>query len=125
MRFVNLQQLLDLLVAQLDNREISFYALLLDALREHSRVRSVSLQRDEDVRWMDAVLIRDLLDYLVLQQRRVIGSERGIRGEDDALLRAELDDVVLRARGVQFYLVDGGNNLAVGEEPLEELDGKV
>ena len=71
------------------------------------------------------MLLRYVLHCLVLQERDVLRAERRIRGDDDASLVAEVDDVLLRARRVHLDLIYGRDDLAIIKEPLEELHGEI
>lgn len=58
----------------------------------------VRLQRDEDVRGLDLVFLRELGHDGVSQQGRVVRSQGRVCGYNDALRPAEFDNVFLRAR---------------------------
>ena len=58
----------------------------------------VCLQGDENIGGANTVLSSNLLDDFVLVQWRVLGAQRGVRGQSNALGLAELDDVGLVAR---------------------------
>lgn len=67
----------------------------------------------------DALALSDLLDALVLEERAA-GAAKGAVGHDvDALVLAELDDIVLGQGWVVLDLVDSGHDLGLGEELLE------
>lgn len=68
---------------------------------------------------MHAILLSYTVHNLVLEQGRVVRAERRVRGDHDAFLGAEVDDLGLRAGGVQLDLVDGRDNLGGGQETLE------
>lgn len=73
----------------------------------------------------NAVLFRDLVDNLVLEQRRASAAERAVRGDVDALFFAEVVDLLLWAQWVVLDLVDGWDNGGFGEELLQIPDGVV
>jgi len=54
------------------------------------------------------MLVRYLLDDLVGQQRGVVRSKRGVRGECDALLIAEVDNFLLGTRARRVKVSRGG-----------------
>jgi hypothetical protein len=91
-----------------------------------------------------ALVVRELLQLLVLVQRRVGGAEAGVGSRVDALLLAVVEELGTAKckpleldprRGldlrwvvwVQFNLIDGWGDLGarIGEELLEVLDGEV
>ena len=57
----------------------------------------VGLERDEDVRRCDAVLLCELLHYRILDEWCAVGSERRVRGDDHPVLPAFLHNVLLHA----------------------------
>ena len=59
------------------------------------------MERDEDGGRVDTMLVRNLLDNLVRQQWRVVRSERRVRRHNNALLPAELNDVLLVASTIE------------------------
>lgn len=67
----------------------------------------------------DALLLSNLLDALVLEQRAAGAAERAVRHDLDALALAEVDKVVLGQGRVILDLVRGGHDLGLGEELLE------
>ena len=68
MCLVYLLQLLYFLLSQVYDGEILFYTMLRDTLRQDSDIWAVCLQRHEDVRGRDTVLLCNLLDDRVLEQ---------------------------------------------------------
>lgn len=56
----------------------------------------VRLEGDEDIGGRDTVLVRELFDDRVLVQWRVVGAERGVCGDDNAILRASLENIGLQ-----------------------------
>ena len=113
MCLVYLLQLLYFFLSQVYDGEILLYTMLRDTLRQDSDIWAVCLQRHEDVRGRDVVLLCELRHRRVRQQRRVVGAERGVGGDDDALRAAELDDVGLGARAV-WRGMSGGASLNLG-----------
>lgn len=73
----------------------------------------------QDSRRLDAVLLRDLDHGLGREQRAARAPQRAVRHDVDALLLAEVDDLLLGERRVVLDLVDGGDHGGVGEELLE------
>lgn len=71
------------------------------------------------------MLLCDLLESLILGERRVGGSEAGVSGDVNALGLAELDQLGGGAVRVQLDLVDGGGDLGGLEKSLEVLDTEV
>jgi hypothetical protein len=65
------------------------------------------------------VLLGDLDDGLGSEERAARAAERAVPHDVDALLLAEVDDLLLREGGVVLDLVDGGDDGGVGEELLE------
>lgn len=61
-------------------------------------VGPVCLQGNEHVGGSDVVLCSDFKDCLVLEERRSIRSQWRVSSENDPLLRAEVDELLLRAR---------------------------
>lgn len=55
----------------------------------------------------------------------VLGAQGRVRLGQDAVLQAELDEVVVGEEGVDLDLVDGGLDLGEGEELLQAFDGPV
>jgi len=74
-----------------------------------------------------ALALSNLLQDLVVSERRVGGAEAGVGSAVDTLLLTVLDELGGGVVGVEFDLVDGGNGLAgvVLEKDLEVLDGEV
>ena len=125
MGLVDIQKLFYFAVVQIYHLRVFLNTLLFNALSEHRRVRSVGLKRHENSPFVHAMRLRYVLHCLVLQERDVLRAERRIRGDDDASLVAEVDDVLLRARRVHLDLIYGRDDLAIIKEPLEELHGEV
>lgn len=73
----------------------------------------------------DAVLLCDLVDDFVLEQRRASATEWAVGGDVDALLLAKVDNLLLWAQWVVLDLVDGGDNGGFGKQLLQVLDGVV
>jgi hypothetical protein len=73
----------------------------------------------------DPVLLRNLLDPLVLEQRRPGRSERTISFQKDPLLIAKRFQVVLRVVRVELDLVDRGDDFPSFTEMFEVGDGPV
>lgn len=67
-----------------------------------------------------AISPRDLADLLVPQQRTPRTAQRTVRRDMDALLPAEIHNVLLRQVRVIFDLVDGRHDGDVREEVLQE-----
>jgi hypothetical protein len=65
------------------------------------------------------VLLGDLDDGLGREERAARAAERAVPHDVDALLLAEVDDLLLGKGGVVLDLVDGGDDGGVGEELLE------
>ena len=61
------------------------------------------------------MLLCDLIDTLVLEQRRASAAERAVRCDVNTLLLAKVDDFLLRAQRVVLDLVDGGDNGGFGK----------
>ena len=74
-----------------------------------------------------ALALCNLLQDLVVGERRVGGTKAGVGSAVDALLLAVVDELGGGVVGVELDLVDGGNGLAglILEENLEILDGEV
>ena len=70
----------------------------------------------------DAVLLGDLVDTLVLEQRRASAAQGAICGNVDALFLAKVNDFLLWAQRVVLDLVDGGDNGSLGEQLLQVLN---
>lgn len=70
----------------------------------------------------DAVLLRDLVNNLILEQRRTRAAERAVRCDMDTFLLAEVDDFLLWAQWVVLNLVDCGDNGGFGKQLLQVLD---
>ena len=58
----------------------------------------------------DAVLLRNLIHFLVFEQRRSSATQRAVCGDVNALVLAEVDDLLLWQQRVVFDLVDGGGD---------------
>jgi len=69
--------------------------------------------------------IGDLVESGVGEERRVGGSERAVRLEQDALVLAVLLELVLRVERVELNLVDGRNDGPSFGELLDVGYGKV
>lgn len=69
--------------------------------------RGRTLVADEDSADRDAMLVGDLLDLLVLEQRRVGRAERRVGLRDDGLRLEVGDEVVLREVRVELDLQGG------------------
>ena len=68
-----------------------------DTLGKHSDAWLVGLEGDKDVGGADIVRLGEASDHLVGEERRVVRSEGGVGGDDDALLATELEHVLLSA----------------------------
>ena len=68
---------------------------------------------------LDAVLLGDGDDGLGREQRAARAAERAVRHDMDALLVAEVDNLLLRQRRVVLNLVHGGDDGGVREELFE------
>jgi hypothetical protein len=90
-------ELSHLLLGELDDREVVRDAGGGDRLGDDVHTRAVGLERDKDVRRLDVVLLSELENDRVLAERRVVRAEGRVRGDDDALAAAELNDLLLRA----------------------------
>lgn len=77
---------------------------------------------EEDSRRADAVLLGDLVDVLVFEERRACAAERAVRGDVDALLLAVIYDFLLGKKRVVLNLVGGGDNGGLRKKLLEVLD---
>lgn len=62
------------------------------------------MERDEDVGRLDVVLGSDLLDNFVVEEGRVVRSERRVCGYCDPLRNREIDDILLGARAMWISL---------------------
>jgi hypothetical protein len=69
----------------------------------------------------DIMLLCNLVDCLIFEQRRSCTTKRAVRGDMDAFLFTEVDDFLLREERVVFDLVGGGDNGSLSEELLEVL----
>lgn len=67
------------------------------------------------------MLLGNLDDWLGSEQRTARAAKRAVGHDVDALLLAELDDLVLRQAGVVLNLIDGGDDLGIGGEELLEV----
>lgn len=64
-------------------------------------------------------------DRLGSEQRATGAAQRAVRGDVDALLVAEVDDLLLWQGGVVLDLVGGGDDGGLGQELLQVLDAVV
>lgn len=70
-------------------------------------------------RWLDAVLLGDGDDRFGREHRAARATERAVRHDVDALLVAEVDNLLLRQSRVVLDLVDGGDDGCMREELFE------
>ena len=70
----------------------------------------------------DAVLLRNLNDGLVLEQRRPGAAQRAVGRDVDPLCVAKVDDLLLGEKRVVLDLVGGGHDGGSGEQLLQVLD---
>jgi hypothetical protein len=96
-RLVDGLELLDLLLGELDELVVVGDAGVADRLGDDVHTWAVGLEGDEDVGGLDVVLVGDLLHNRVLLVRRVVRAEGRVGGDNDTLLAAEVDDVLLGA----------------------------
>lgn len=68
-----------------------------DTLCEDGNVGLVGLEGNKDVGGGNVVCGCDLVDDLVLEKGRVVGAERRVGGDGDALLSTEFENVLLCA----------------------------
>jgi len=73
----------------------------------------------QDRRGRNPSLLRDLDDRLGREERAPRAPQRTVRGDVDALLLAEVDNLLLRQGRVVLDLVDGGHDGDVGQQLLE------
>ena len=89
-------------------------AVLIDARRRHRLGENRRVPREVVTQQHrsrpDVVLLCDLEDTLVLEQRRSGAAERAIRSDVDALPLAEIDNFLLGEQRVVFDLVGCGRD---------------
>jgi hypothetical protein len=68
------------------------------------------------------VFLRNLQHTLVFEQRRASTAQWTVRGNVDALVFAEINDLLLRQQRVVLNLVDRGRDGGFGEQLLHVLD---
>lgn len=73
----------------------------------------------------NAALLRNGHDRLGSEQRAAGAAQRTVRGDVDAFLLAEVDDLLLRQGGVVLNLVGGGHDGGLWEELLQVLHAVV
>lgn len=71
------------------------------------------------------MFLRDLYNNRLFHDRATGTSERAVRGDVDALLFAEVDNLLLGKRGVILDLVDSWDNSCVGQQLLQESQAVV
>ena len=74
---------------------------------------------------MYVIFIRNLLDCLIGEKRRVIGTKGRVCCEYYPVFGAIVNYILLRARRVQLNLVHSWDNLDFFEKTFEILDRKV
>jgi hypothetical protein len=99
----------------------------LDRNVSRSQARVLGIVNLQDLSSRLALALGNLLQDLVVGERRVGGAEARVGSAVDALLLAKLDELRRGVVGVELDLVDGRNSLTrlVLEKDLEVLDGKV
>lgn len=73
----------------------------------------------------DLVLLCRFLDLLLLEQWAACAAKGTVCSDEDTLLLAELDNVMLREVGVVFDLIHCRGDLDLREELFQKLDGQV
>ncbi len=73
----------------------------------------------------DVVLLCNSNDTLVLEERRACAAERAVGGDVNALLLAEVNNLLLGQKRVVLDLVGSRNDGGLREQLLEVLDGVV
>lgn len=68
--------------------------------------------------WSDAVLLGNLVDDLVLEQRATGATQGAVGGNVNALLLAEVDNLLLWQQRVILDLVGGGDNCGLRKQLL-------
>ena len=101
---VDSKKLGDLVLRKVNDLEVGFNAGRGNRLGEDVDVVPVGLEGDEDVGRMDAVLVSDLLDNLILEKGRVVGAEGRVSSNGDALALAKVDDVLLGASATRLSI---------------------
>lgn len=102
-------QLGNLFLGQVDNFEVRDDTLPCDRLWQNVNVGRVHLERDQHVGWSDVVLVGETNDNVVLQERRVVRTERRVGRDDDTGLCARSEDILLKTRWMTLDLIHSGN----------------
>lgn len=121
---------LEVLVGQLDGLEVALDARRGAGLGQHD-VAAADAPGDQDLGESVAALLGDGVqgrvgvDLLAGSGHLVLGAEGRVGGGHDLVVEAVLDQLVVGQEGVDLDLVDGGLDVAPGEEVLEVGDGPV
>ena len=118
---LNRLKVLNVLLVKADELAVLVNAARCHRLGEHRRVAG-KVVRQQNSRGGNIVLLRNGDDALVLKQRGACAAERAVGGDVDALLLAEVDDLLLGEQRVVLDLVGGRGDGGLCEQLLQVLD---
>lgn len=114
-------EVLDVLFVERDELAVLVNARRCYRLGEDGRVAGEVVGEENRSR-SNVVLLCGGDDTLVIEERRACAAERAVGGDMDALLLAEVNDLLLGQKRMVLDLIGGGDDGGLCEQLLEVLD---